>query len=100
MDTGFLIPKIDKSFLGEYLSRLADTRKFTEDELCGIIDICIGVKFPSLVSAIHEITEGESVWEKLAISRKNTKKIMPLSSTVKPGNIIDFILKSISFYKP
>ena len=45
------------------------------------------------MSAIHEITEGELVWEKLAISRKNTKKIMPLSSTVKPVNIIDFILK-------
>ena len=93
MDPGFLIPKIDKSFLGEYLSRLADTRKFTEDELCGIIDICIGVKFPSFLSAICEITEGESVWEKLAMSKKNTKKIIPLSSTVKPGNIIDFILK-------
>ena len=99
-DPGYLIPKIYKSFLGEYLSRLADTRKFTEYELCRIIDICIGVKFPSLMSAIREITKGEFVWEKLAISRKNTKKIMPLSSTVKLGNIINFISKSISFYKP
>ena len=86
--------------MGEYSTKLSDTQDFTKDELCGIINICIGVKFPSFVSVIREITEGESVWEKLAISRKNTKKIMPLSSTVKPGNIIDFILKSISFYKP
>ena len=77
-----------------------DKRNFTKDELYSIIDIYIGIKYPSFLLNIHDITEGESTWDKLTISKKNTKKIMPLSSAVKPGNTIYFILKSISFYKP
>ena len=86
--------------MSEYSTKLSDTWDFTKDELCGIIDICIGVKFPSFLLTIRDITEGESNWDKLAISKKNTKKIMPLSSAEKTSNIIDFILKYISFYKP
>ena len=99
LDPDFLIPKINKSFLGEYLFRLADIRKFTEDELCGIINICIGIKFPSFVLAIQKITKGESVWKNWLYLEKTQKRLC-LYHLKSNQVIINFILKSISFYKP